>query len=472
MDNNNNPNNLEGEINKFNENNQNCQECEKENKDLFEAEEQTSQTEEAHTEAKEKASDSKGQADDVNTRQGGFSADYRPPYYVPNFTVYGEGKSEGTKEKPKKTVSLGVVAVICAVSILISATLGALAGAVAGGANVIRFGAGNGKDTVNIIKSDREIEVEEITGSTGHTDLTVAQVAALVGDSVVEITTMNISYGQYITSGAGSGVIFDQENGYGYIVTNYHVISGAENIMVRVKSGSEHADYEAEYVAGDMGEDIAVIRIKTGNSVQLTPAVFVNDSDDLVVGERVVAIGNPLGHLGGTVTDGIISALDREIVVEDNVMTLLQTNAAINPGNSGGGLFNMSGELIGIVNAKQSSTGIEGLGFAIPANVVAKDIKDIINKGYITGRPTLGVTVAYASTFYYGNVVMVTSSSNSLLRKNDIIVKIGNKEISDLATYNAAVKALEIGKTVKVRVLRNGIDLELEIAIRENTSNF
>jgi hypothetical protein len=115
---------------------------------------------------------------------------------VPNFTVYGEGKSEGTKEKPKKTVSLGVVAVICAVSILISATLGALAGAVAGGANVIKFGAGNGKDTVNIIKSDREIEVEEITGSTGHTDLTVAQVAALVGDSVVEITTMNISYGQ------------------------------------------------------------------------------------------------------------------------------------------------------------------------------------------------------------------------------------------------------------------------------------
>ena len=186
----------------------------------------------------------------------------------------------------------------------------------------------------------------------------------------------------------------------------------------------------------------------------------------------MVAIGNPLGHLGGTVTDGIISALDREIVVEDNVMTLLQTNAAINPGNSGGGLFNMSGELIGIVNAKQSSTGIEGLGFAIPANVVAKDIKDIINKGYITGRPTLGVTVAYASTFYYGNVVMVTSSSNSLLRKNDIIVKIGNKEISDLATYNAAVKALEIGKSVKVRVLRNGIDLELEIAIKENTSNF
>ena len=218
-----------------------------------------------------------------------------------------------------------------------------LTGAIAGGGTVFGLSALGGEKeegAINIIRSDRDITVSEIPGNTGYSDLTVAQVAALVGESVVEITTSqlqtNLIYGQYVTSGAGSGVIFDQKGTQGYIVTNYHVIEGADKISVRVKLGDSYREYAAEYIAGDAAGDIAVIRIKVADDHTLTEAVFVSDSDKLIVGEEVVAIGNPLGELGGTVTNGIISALDREIVIENNTMVLLQTNAAINPGNSGG----------------------------------------------------------------------------------------------------------------------------------------
>ena len=283
---------------------------------------------------------------------------------------------------------------VCAICIVLSSIIGAIAGAVAG--SNVQLGRNDG-DIVTVTKSNRQINVQDVLGSTGAENLSVAQVAALVGESVVEITTTHVEtspfYGQYITSGAGSGVIFSQNEQCADIVTNYHVISGASEIRVRVKKGDSYLEYAATLISGDAIEDIAIIRIFPEEETELSVAVFVSDSDDLIVGEQVVAIGNPLGHLGGTVTDGIISALDREITIGDNVMTLLQTNVAINPGNSGGGLFNMAGELIGIVNAKQSSTGIEGLGFAIPANIVRKDIIDLIEYGYIKGRVTLGISV-------------------------------------------------------------------------------
>ena len=428
----------------------------------------------------------------VNSSSNTYSANYEPPYYVPNYTVYGEDNENGNfgedfsdgkdKKKEKKSVSVVTVAILCAVCVLISTTVGAIAGAVAGGRNILEITENGGKDTINIIRSDREINVEEIRGSTGVTDLSVAQVAALVGDSVVEITTQQVQtnaiYGQYITSGAGSGVIISQDQNYGYIVTNYHVIEDADDIMVRVKDGENTpTDYSAEYMAGDAAEDIAVIRIPVGSEVELSVAVFVSNSDDLVVGEQVVAIGNPLGQLGGTVTDGIISALDREITIGDNVMTLLQTNAAINPGNSGGGLFNMSGELIGIVNAKQSSAGIEGLGFAIPANVVVKDIKDIFNSGYITGRAMLGITVQYGTSKNTGETgVFVTDAGNTGLANMDRIVKIGDTEINSIVDYNLALKKLSVSAdrsvTVTVVVHRNGREKAISVTAYENQSKY
>ena len=164
--------------------------------------------------------------------------------------------------------------------------------------------------------------------------------------------------GSYVQSGAGSGVIISQD---GYIVTCAHVVSGANNITVQLADGTE---YTATVVGQDSTSDVAVLKIE---ATGLTPAV-IGDSDSLAVGETTIAVGNPLGTLSNTVTNGIVSALNREVTVQGNDMNLIQTSASISPGNSGGGLFNANGELIGIVNAKSSSSDAEGLGFAIPIN--------------------------------------------------------------------------------------------------------
>lgn len=215
----------------------------------------------------------------------------------------------------------------------------------------------------------------------------IADVAANAADSVVEITTETIEtstyFGQYVTSGAGSGVIITEN---GYIITCDHVVNGASTVTVTLTNGDS---YDATIVGEDSVTDIAVLKIDANN---LTCAV-IGDSDSLVVGQDAIAIGNPLGELGGTVTNGIISALDRQVEVDGQTYNLLQTNAAINPGNSGGGLFNINSELIGIVNAKSSGSGIEGLGFAIPINDAIAVAEQLIDYGYIKGRPMLGVYV-------------------------------------------------------------------------------
>ena len=184
---------------------------------------------------------------------------------------------------------------------------------------------------------------------------TIKSVVEQCADAVVEIQTESISSGgslfqQYISSGAGSGVILTQD---GYIVTNHHVIENATSILVRTRSGDE---YNAQLIGSDQQSDLAVLKIDASG---LTPAVL-GDSTKLEVGDLAVVIGNPLGELGGTVTSGIISALDREVTIDGQVMTLMQTDAAVNPGNSGGGLFDANGDLVGIINAKSSGNNVEG----------------------------------------------------------------------------------------------------------------
>ena len=216
--------------------------------------------------------------------------------------------------------------------------------------------------------------------SAGESYNNISRVYYAVADSVVEITTELITPGSflnsYVSEGAGSGVIISEN---GFIVTNHHVIEGASNIVVRLTDGSE---YRATLVGSDKTADLAVLKIATGEK-PLTYAKL-GCSADLVVGEDVIAIGNPLGELGGTLTTGIISATERNIIVDGVEMTLLQTNAAINPGNSGGGLFNMAGELVGIVNAKMAGEDVEGLGFAIPIDYAYGVILDLVNYGYVT----------------------------------------------------------------------------------------
>ncbi|MCL2140430.1 MAG: trypsin-like peptidase domain-containing protein [Dehalococcoidia bacterium] len=233
----------------------------------------------------------------------------------------------------------------------------------------------------NILGQDTQPALAGSNGNTGQTTvdkinhseppLSIAEVAALTKDSVVEISTEVVTtygrFGSFVSSGAGSGVIVSND---GYIVTNEHVISGASKISVYVHD----VEYTASLIASSKTDDLAILKIEASG---LAPAVF-GSSDSLIVGETVVAIGNPLGKLGGTVTSGIISALNREISVDGQIMTLLQTDASVNPGNSGGGLFNLYGELVGIVNAKSTGSDVEGLGFAIPINSALDYIQSTI----------------------------------------------------------------------------------------------
>ena len=301
--------------------------------------------------------------------------------------------------------------------------------------------------------------------------MTVAQTAEAIKDTVVEITTETVTtngrIGQYVSSGAGSGVIISAG---GYIVTNNHVIDGASKITVRMTDGQS---YEAKVVGKDAQTDLAVLKIEKSN---LPVAVF-GKSSDLVVGEDVIAIGNPLGQLGGTVTEGIISALGREVTVENETMTLLQISTAINPGNSGGGLFNLYGELVGIVNAKSSGSGIEGLGFAIPADTAKTVTEQLIEYGYVRGRVDLGITVIDISDAQMAMMyrvrqtgVYILKSDNNKLVSGDIVKKIDGKAIENQADYNSAVSGKEIGDKMEIVVSRDGDNITEIIVLTEQKS--
>ena len=305
--------------------------------------------------------------------------------------------------------------------------------------------------------------------------LSVAEVAHVAAASVVEITTETVSTDifmrQYVTEGAGSGVIISND---GYIATNNHVIEGASKITVRLTTGEE---YEAKLIGTDAQTDVAVVKVEAKN----LQAVTYGDSDSLVVGDTAIAIGNPLGQLGGTVTNGIISALDREIQLESQTMTLLQTNAAINPGNSGGGLFNNKGELIGLVVAKSAGSDVEGLGFAIPVNVVKEVVDSIINVGYVKGRPVLGVSIVDVTSrqqaYQYGvnhlGVYVValtegTKAEKSGLKVGDLIMAVDDTQISSSAELKKVLQQHKVGEKVKVTVSREGKLASLQVELSES----
>lgn len=317
--------------------------------------------------------------------------------------------------------------------------------------------------------------VSQTSATTSGKSLSVAEVANLAADSVVEITTESVANDmfmrQYVTEGAGSGVIISAD---GYIATNNHVIEGASKITVRLTDGKE---YEAKLIGTDAQTDVAVIKIE---GVTLQP-VTLGDSDTIGVGDTAIAIGNPLGELGGTVTNGIISALDRQIVLENQTMTLLQTNAAINPGNSGGGLFNDQGELIGLVVAKSSGSNVEGLGFAIPVNVVKDVVESIINVGYVQGRPVLGISVVNVDSsqlayqygvnqlgVYVAGLTEGTKAEASGLKVGDCLIAVDDTQISSTSDLTQILQSHEVGDKVKVMVSRNGKMLTVEVELSES----
>lgn len=269
----------------------------------------------------------------------------------------------------------------------------------------------------------------------------LSEVVDETASSVVEVftETKQVSHWlqEYVTEGAGSGVILTED---GYIVTNHHVIDGASTIEVRLSNGQT---YTAELVGTDSKTDLAVLKISAKN---LSPAKLA-DSSKVKVGNFVIAIGNPLGELGGTVTEGIISALDREVTIDGETMTLLQTSAAVNPGNSGGGLFNLNGELVGVVNAKSSGSDVEGLAFAIPANTVEEIAQELIQNGYVTGRPQLGVsvvqlarpTVGWQNYYDKAGVYIAQTTENNGLTQGDRLIQIDGTPISTADDISAVV---------------------------------
>ena len=410
-----------------------------------------------------------------NYQSNGYTAQNQQSQNVYNSQPYGTAPNHSANAKPpkakkpkkqRKPISRGGIAIALAVTMVFSCGLGFGGGYFANKVNTSTSGS------LNITKTSNS-GTTTTASSTSKANST-SEIVKKTADSVVEISTESVVTGsfaqQYVQQGAGSGVIISQD---GYILTNNHVINGANSVKVRLRDGTE---YDATIIGSDSDNDIALLKV---SATGLSPATF-GDSNSLAVGDYVVAIGNPLGELGGTVTDGIISALARKVTIEDTQMTLLQTNAQVNPGNSGGGLFNANGELVGIVNAKQSATEVEGIAFAIPINNVLYILSDLKEYGYVTGKVDLGIDftdiTSDETAFYYGvnqtgcYVLSVDSGSNAEkagVTRGDLVTKVNDTDVSSSSDITTALEKAEVGDTVTFTVSRRGTSKTISFVLEE-----
>ena len=351
-------------------------------------------------------------------------------------------------------------------------------GAVGGGAAwtvANRAAGGTVVRETSIQVSDRAADpVSVISNGASKTPLSFAQIYASQVDSCVSINTTGESsynvFGQrVITASSGSGFVLTSD---GYIATNYHVIEGGTEVKVTFQNGDT---YDASIIGGDKDYDIAVLKIEGENF----KAVTLGDSNLLNVGEPVSTIGNPLGELTFSMSEGVASSVNRAINVEGTPFNMIQVTCAINPGNSGGPLFNQFGEVVGIVSAKYSryaSTSVEGLGFAIPMNDVLSMIEDIITNGYVTNKPYLGITPGtltrqMAANYQYdvsSGVIVYSVEPGSAaekagLRQNDIITKVDNNTITSYEDLVAAKKKYSAGDKAVLTVYRAGETLTMDV---------
>ena len=397
------------------------------------------------------------------------------------------------RKKDKAKMSGGAVAAILIVCILLSGLVGFGAGF---GGNILAKSLGGDSDSASsydTVSDELVIHKVNVENSSESTDQLVDkdtdQIVTEVADSVVEITTevvqTNSFYGQYIAQGAGSGVIISKD---GYIVTNNHVIEDASNITVTLRNGDS---YEAKLVGTDAEEDIALIKIEASD---LTIAVF-GDSDTLKVGDTSIIIGNPLGTLGGSVTEGIVSALDRSIVIDGKTMHLMQTDAAINPGNSGGGMFNGQGELVGIVVAKSggstsSGSTIDNIGFVIPINNVLNILGDLKQYGYVRGKADSGMSFvditnqmyawyyfnSYSTGVYISSVDRGSNAANAGFSAGDRVVSVDGKSVESASDITSIISSHSAGDVITFEIERGGrtgtIDLTLEEYVPDSNSAF
>lgn len=321
--------------------------------------------------------------------------------------------------------------------------------------------------------SPKDTSATNYTLTESKETLDIASIVEKSNDTIVSITTEGLSTDMwaqnYITKGAGSGVIVQSD---GYIVTCYHVIDGASKITVTT---SDSKTYQAELVGTDQDNDLAVIKI---NATKLH-AVKYADSTKLEVGDQVVAIGNPLGQLSNTATTGIISALNRNLTIEGQKLNLLQTDASINPGNSGGALLDASGNLVGIVESKSSGSDVEGLGFAVPVNTVAKSVKEIIETGSASkdnngtadsqskSKAVIGIIISELSDeqammygYPQGGILITSVTSDQArqagLQRGDMITSMDGTKVTTMEELHTILSKHKVGDKVKLQVLRDG----------------
>lgn len=420
--------------------------------------------------------------------QGSAPQQPAPPYYAP----VQPPKQRKPRQKKGGRFALRLIAAVLCCAVVSFGSVGVFALMIQNGVvNVQSRGESSKTAAFTIYKraDDEQGAVSTVTGES----LTPQQAAAKVTPSVVCVQNYQIvrqsggffgfysDYGEEDNSGIsptgeGSGIIISKD---GYIVTNQHVVDGATSLKVVT---SEGLTYEAELVGEDTQTDLAVIKITTDD--ELTPAEF-GSSDDLVVADEVMAIGNPGGlQLNSSVTFGRISALNREVTNSDTgySMKCLQTDAAINPGNSGGALVNMDGQVVGINSSKIVATGYEGLGFAIPSNTVQPIVSDLIEFGYVKDRPMLGISGQYidrltASFYgmnagYYVTQVNSENARNAGLQRGDMITAIDDTQVTSVTTISAYIANKKPGDTVTLTVDRSASGQgtgQIELTLSENT---
>ncbi|MDD6308062.1 MAG: trypsin-like peptidase domain-containing protein [Clostridia bacterium] len=327
-------------------------------------------------------------------------------------------------------------------------------------------------------------KVTQVTyNSDTRTELSTVEIGKRVGPAVVGISTVveTSTYSffggtnTYESEGSGSGIIIAEN---GYVITNNHVISGAKKISVILNNGTE---YEAKLIGADAKTDLAVLKVEASG----LPTATLGNSDALEAGERVVAIGNPLGkELAGTLTQGIVSALNRTLTVDNVTYTLIQTDAAINPGNSGGALVNAFGEVIGINTVKVSSSEVEGLGFSIPINNAKPIVEDLINFGYVKNRPLIGLRVAYvnqqeadyynipAAGLFVSEVTAGSGAANAGIKKGDVILKCNGTEVKSSEELNAIRDNFRAGDSITLTINRDGQVIEVQVTLTEDKPSF
>ena len=402
-------------------------------------------------------------------------------------SVYGTGRTEPPKHRS------GLLAMMLILIIFLCGIITVL-----GILNVRLFQQLRSQDPAELAISFRDVETQpqETAAAETQPKVSPSRQAATInlqsspasveniptegGLSLQEIYERNIksvvSISAILTGGSstGTGVVLTED---GYIVTNAHVVENAAAISVQL---TDQEIFQAQIIGTDELSDLAVLKISASG---LTPAQF-GDSSSLRVGDTVVAIGDPLGvEFRGTYTDGIISGIDRDVDMDGRTMTLLQTNAALNSGNSGGPLINCYGQVIGIntmkIGAFTDKAGVEGLGFAIPSTTVKTIVDQLISQGYVSGRPTLGISGEGLSSFYQhyyrmpaGLYITQVSQSSEAYEKGveegDLLLSINDTPVTSMDDLKSTIFSCEVGQTVQVAIYRGGQQYLLELTLEED----